>query len=168
MGMLTSKNNQILIQGITGKQGTIICRDMLDYGTNVVAGVTPGKGGARIYNIPVYNSVDEALKHHTNINVSLITVPRQAACEAVLETIGKRKIKLINLLTEGVPVRDIAEIVLAARKNAVQLVGPSSVGIICPADNVKIGAIGGRDPGVFYPGEIAVFSKSGGMCLSLA
>jgi len=168
MGMLTSKDSQILIQGITGKQGTVICRDMLDYGTQVTAGVTPGKGGRRIYNIPVYNTVDEALAEHPGITVSLITVPRQVALEAALEVIGKGNVKLVNLLTEGIPVRDIAEIVQVARTCGIRLVGPSSVGIICPADHIKIGAIGGRDPGVFYPGEIAVFSKSGGMCLSIA
>lgn len=168
MGLLTDKDNQILIQGITGKQGTIICRDMLDYGTHVVAGVSPEKGGTRIYNVPVYNTVDEALKHHPDIDVSLITVPRQAARDAALEVLGKGKIRLVNLLTEGIPVRDIVEIVHIARTYNVLLVGPSSVGIICPLDKIKIGAIGGNDPGVFYPGEIAIFSKSGGMCLSLA
>ncbi|MBN1292315.1 MAG: hypothetical protein JXB48_10795 [Candidatus Latescibacteria bacterium] len=168
MGMLINKNCQILIQGITGKQGTVICRDMLDYGTHVVAGVTPDKGGTRIYDIPVYNTVNEALRNHPDIYASLITVPRQVARDAALEVLGKGKIKLVNLLTEGIPVRDIAEIVQVARANDVRLIGPSSVGIICPAEKVKIGAIGGNDPGVFYSGEIAIFSKSGGMCLSLA
>ena len=168
MGMLTSKDCQILIQGITGKQGTTICRDMLEYGTKVAAGVTPGKRGASINNVPVYNTVDEALRHHPDITVSLITVPRETARDAALEVLGKGKIKLVNLLTEGIPVRDIAEIVQVSRKLDIRLVGPSSVGIICPADRVKIGAIGGNDPGVFYPGEVAIFSKSGGMCLSLA
>lgn len=168
MGMLTSKGNKILIQGITGKQGSVICRDMLDYGTTVVAGVTPGKGGTRIYNIPVYNTVDEAIRHHPGIDVALISVPYQTARDAALEVLGKGEIKLVNLLSEGIPVRDIAEIIQVARKHDICLVGPSSVGIICPAERVKIGAIGGNDPGVFYPGEIAIFSKSGGMCLSLA
>ena len=168
MGMLISKDDRILIQGITGKQGTVICRDMLDYGTQVVAGVTPGKGGTRIYNIPVYDTVDEAVKRHPDIYAALISVPRQVACSAALEVIGKGKIKLVNLLTEGIPVRDIAEIVQVARNHNIRLIGPSSVGLICPAENVKIGAIGGNDPGVFYPGEVAIFSKSGGMCLSLA
>lgn len=168
MGMLTRRDNRILIQGITGKQGTVICRDMLDYGTSVVAGVTPGKGGTRIYDIPVYNTVEEALKNHPEIDVSLVTVPRQFALEASLEVIGRGGIRLVNLLTEGVPVRDASEIVMAARKHNVILVGPSSVGIISPRDKVKIGAVGGRDPGVFYLGEVAVFSKSGGMCLSIS
>ncbi len=168
MGMLTKKGNIVLIQGITGKQGTVICRDMLDYGTQVVAGVTPGKGGTRIYGIPVYNSVDEALEAHPDIDISLVTVPRQAVRDAVYEVIGTGHVGLVNVLTEGVPVRDISEIVQFARSRDVRIIGPSSVGIICPADRVKIGAIGGKDPGVFYSGEIAIFSKSGGMCLSLA
>ena len=168
MGLITSKDTKVLIQGITGKQGSIICRDMLEYGTKVLAGVTPGRGGTRTHNIPVYDTVDEALRHHPDINVSLVSVPRQAARDAAIEVMKKKKIKLVNLLTEGIPVRDIAEIVRVARKYEVSLIGPSSVGIICPADRVKIGAIGGNDPGVFYSGEVAIFSKSGGMCLSLA
>ena len=168
MGMITSRNNRILIQGITGKQGTVICRDMIDYGTSVVAGVTPGKGGTRIYDIPVYDSVDSALKHHPDIDISLITVPPRFAREAAFEVLGKGNIKVVNLLTEGIPVRDASEIVATAREKNITLIGPSSVGLICPKDRVKIGAIGGKDPGVFYDGEIAIFSKSGGMCLSLA
>ena len=112
MGMLTNKNSRILIQGITGKQGSTICRDMIDYGTPVVAGVTPGKGGSYVFNIPVYNSVDEALEHHPDINISLISVPKQAALDASRDVIGKGKIKLLNVLTEGIPVRDAAEMVL--------------------------------------------------------
>jgi len=116
----------------------------------------------------VYNTVDEALREHPDITAALIAVPPQALRDAALEVIGKGRIRLVNILTEGVPVRDASEIVQVARKHEIHLVGPSSVGIICPADRVKIGAIGGNDPGVFYPGEIAIFSKSGGMCLSLA
>ena len=168
MGMLTHRDSKVLIQGITGKQGTVICRDMLDYGTEVVAGVTPGKGGMRIYNIPVYNTVEEALKQHPEIDISLISVPRQFVLDAAFESIAKGQIGLVNILTEGVPVRDAAKIVQAARMHEIMLIGPSSVGVICPNDKVKIGAIGGKDPGVFYHGEIAIFSKSGGMCLSIA
>jgi succinyl-CoA synthetase alpha subunit len=168
MNTLIDKNTRVLIQGITGKQGRRVSMEMLDYGTHVVAGVTPGRGGQDVYGVPVYNSVAEAMAEHTDINASLVSVPREGTKDAVLEAIAVGKIKMVNILTEGVPRQDAARIVRAARDAGVRVVGPASVGIINPIDRVKIGAIGGNDPGVFYPGEIAIFSKSGGMCLSLA
>ena len=129
MGMLTNKNSRILIQGITGKQGSTICRDMIDFGTPVVAGVTPGKGGSFVFNIPVYNSVDEALEHHPDINISFISVPKQAALDASRDIIGKGKIKLVNVLTEGIAVRDVG---LVPVDGGVLVVGP-----IQPGFNIK-------------------------------
>ena len=142
--------------------------EMLDYGTHVVAGVTPGKGGGEVCGLPVYNTVAEALRAHPEINTSLVSVPREGTKDAALEAIAHPGIRLVNILTEGVPRRDAAEIVQFARDRGVRVIGPASVGIINPVERVKVGAIGGNDPGVFYPGEIAVFSKSGGMCLSIA
>jgi len=168
MSALIDKNTRVLIQGITGKQGRRVLLEMLDYGTRVVAGVTPGKGGQDVYGVPVYNTVAEALREHPEINTSLISVPREGTKEAAMEAITSGKIKLINILTEGLPRLDSAYIVQAAKEYGVRVIGPASVGLINPVDRVKIGAIGGNDPGVFYPGEIAVFSKSGGMCLSIA
>ncbi len=168
MGILIDKQTRVLVQGITGKQGRRLCGEMLDCGTHVAAGVTPGKGGEEVFGLPVYNSVDEALQIHPDINTSLLSVPREGTKEAALEAIACRQIKLVNILTEGLPQRDAAEIVQAAAENGTRVVGPASVGIINPIDRVKVGAIGGNDPGVFYPGNIAIFSKSGGMCLSIA
>lgn len=161
------KDTRVLIQGITGRQGTKVCREMLDFGTHVVAGVTPGKTGHVVHGVPVYCSVEEALKHHPDINTSLITVPREAALEAAFEVIPFSQIRLVNVLTEGIPQQDSARMVQLAREHGTWLVGPASVGIIVPQQRLKIGAIGGNDPGVFYPGSIALFSKSGGMCLSI-
>ena len=168
MSSLIDHQTRVLIQGITGKQGRRVSAEMLDYGTHVVAGVTPGKGGQDVYGVPVYNSVKEALRAHPDINTSLISVPREGTKEAALETIESGKIRLVNILTEGLPRLDSAAIVQAAKEHDVRVVGPASVGIINPIARVKIGAIGGNDPGVFYPGDIAIFSKSGGMCLSIA
>ena len=168
MKTLIDKQTRILVQGITGNQGKKVTLEMLDYGTNVVAGVTPGKGGQDICGLPVFNSVAEAVAEHPEINASLVSVPREGTKDAALEAIACDKIRLLNILTEGLPQRDSAQILQAARDRGVRVVGPSSIGIINPIDRIKMGAIGGNDPGVFYPGEIAVFSKSGGMCLSIA
>jgi succinyl-CoA synthetase alpha subunit len=168
MKTLIGKDTRVLIQGITGKQGRRVSMEMLDYGTHVAAGVTPGKSGMDVYGVPVYDSVADALREHPEINTSLVSVPREGTKDAAIEAIVSDKIKLVNILTEGLPRQDAARIIQTAREHGVRVVGPSSVGIINPIDRVKLGAIGGNDPGVFYPGEIAIFSKSGGMCLSIA
>jgi len=168
MSMLIDKQTRVLIQGITGKQGRRVSMEMLDYGTHVAAGVTPGKGGQDVYGVPVYDSVAEALREHPEINTSLVSVPREGTKDATIEAMSSGKIRLVNVLTEGLPRLDAAQIVQAGKDSGVRVVGPASVGMINPIDRVKIGAIGGNDPGVFYPGEIAIFSKSGGMCLSIA
>lgn len=168
MSILIGKETRVLVQGITGKQGRKLSLEMGDYGTHVVAGVTPGKGGETASGLPVYNSVAEALRAHPEINTSLVSVPREGTRSAALEAITCGRIGLVNILTEGLPRRDAAEIVQAARDRGVRVIGPASIGLINPLERVKVGAIGGNDPGVFYPGEIAIFSKSGGMCLSLA
>jgi len=168
MSRLIGKGTRLIVQGMTGKQGTKISQEMIDYGTTVVAGVTPGRGGAVVNGVPVHNTVSEALRAHPDANTSLITVPRDSARDAAFEAIGSSAIKLVNVLTEGLPWRDAAEIVQFADDRGVRVVGPASIGLINPIERVKVGAIGGNDPGVFYPGHIAIFSKSGGMCLSIA
>ncbi len=168
MKTLIGKETRVLIQGITGKQGRRVSMEMLDYGTHVVAGVTPGRSGIDVYGVPVYDTVAEALEKHPEINTSLVSVPREGTKDAAIEAIVSGKIRLVNILTEGLPRQDAARIVESARQHGVRVVGPASVGIINPIERVKIGAIGGNDPGVFYPGDVAIFSKSGGMCLSIA
>lgn len=168
MSILVDENTKIIIQGITGKQGMKIAREMIDYGTSVVAGVTPGKAGTCVHGIPVFDTIDDALKAFPDANTSLVSVPRTQAKEAASDAIKSGKIKLVNVLTEGIPNQDAAYIVDLAKDYDVRIVGPASVGIIAPEYRVKTGAIGGSDPGVFYPGKIAIFSKSGGMCMSLA
>ena len=168
MSILVDRNTRVIISGITGKQGLKLAQEMTDYGTQVVAGVTPGKGGTDVKGIPVYNTVAEAVRAHPDANTGLVSVPRDYAKDAAVEAIKSGKLPLINVLTEGIPNRDAAEMVEYAREYGVKVIGPASVGIIAPQHRVKIGAIGGDDPGVFYPGRIAVFSKSGGMCMSIA
>lgn len=167
MSILITKKTRALIQGITGKEGLRALEGMRAYGTKVLAGVTPGKGGQNANGVPVYNTVKEAIHRHPSINASLIVAPAPAVKDAVLEAIGQ-KIPLLTILTEHVPVRDSAMLLALARKRGVRIVGPSSVGIISPGEG-KIGSIGGENPvHLFHPGPIGVISKSGGMAAEIA
>lgn len=161
MSILIDQENNVLVQGITGWQGSRSAKYMLDYGTNVVAGVTPGKAGNKVHGIPVYNTIKQASKHHL-IDASVVMVPPQFVREAVLEAI-QGKIDLINIVTERVPQKDVSEILLAARDEEVRIVGPNSQGIISPG-KAKLGGTGGDDPSrMFSKGPIGVISRSGGM-----
>lgn len=166
MAILVDKKTRVLIQGITGGEGSRATREMISYGTHVVCGVTPGKGGQSVeagdQKIPVYNSVAEALKVHPEVNTSLIAVPAQFVKSAALEAIHN-KIPVINILTEHVTVQDCAIIYASAKKAGVMVIGPSSVGVMSPG-LAKLGAIGsGEVKDVFTPGKVGIISKSGGM-----
>lgn len=164
MSILINEKTKVLVQGITGKEGAKVALQMQNYGTKVLAGVTPGKGGQEVHGIPVYNSVKEALENHPGINTSLISVPNFACFEAAKEAI-EAKIPLINIFTEHVPIQDTAKMISGSpiRSGMTRIVGPSSMGIISPGIG-KVGQIGGEDPrGVFRKGNIGVISKSGGM-----
>lgn len=162
MAILVTQSTKVLIQGITGKEGSKVALQMRNYGTKVLAGVTPGKGGQEVHGIPVYNTITEALENHPGINTSFISVPNFAAYGAMEEAIAA-KIPLINVLTEHIPIADTAKSIALARKNGVKIVGPSSIGIISPGVG-KVGSIGGDDPrGVYSKGSVGVISKSGGM-----
>ncbi|MBI4039082.1 CoA-binding protein [Candidatus Daviesbacteria bacterium] len=162
MAILVNEKTKVLVQGITGKEGSKVTLQMQNYGTKVLAGVTPKKGGQEVHAVPVYNSINEALDNHPGINTSFIAVPNFAAFGAMEEAI-QAKIPLINVLTEHIPIADTAKAIALARKAGVRIVGPSSIGIISPTVG-KVGSIGGDDPrGVFNKGNIGVISKSGGM-----
>lgn len=162
MSILIDKKTKVLVQGITGKEGSKAAEQMLSYGTGVVAGVTPGKGGQEVLGKPVYNSVSEALEKHPEINTTSIAVPGLFAKSAMLEAIENR-IPLIHVLTEHVPIFDSAIAYANAKKTGVRIIGPSSIGVISPG-KAKLGSIGGADPTFSYqPGNIGVISKSGGM-----
>lgn len=162
MAVLVNEKTKVLVQGITGKEGSKVTLQMKNYGTKVLAGVTPGKGGLEVHGVPVYNTISEALENHPGINTSFVAVPSFAAYGAMEEAI-KSKIPLINVLTEHIPIADSAKAIALAKKNGVRIVGPSSIGIISPGIG-KLGSIGGDDPrGVFSKGSVGVISKSGGM-----
>lgn len=167
MAILVDKNTKVLIQGITGAEGARACREMLSYGTAVLCGVTPGKGGQNVDGIPVYNSVKEALIKHPEVNLALVVVPPQFVKNAALESL-EAGIKLINILAEFVPPRDSSVVVATARKMGARVIGPASIGIISPGLG-KVGSIGsGEIKNVFTPGPVGIISKSGGMVAELA
>ena len=123
MAILVNQNTKVLVQGITGKEGSKVALQMQNYGTKVLAGVTPGKGGQEVHGIPVYNTVSEALENHPGINTSLISVPNFAVFGAMEEAI-KSKTPLINVFTEHVPIADTAKAIALAKENGVRIVGP--------------------------------------------
>ena len=130
MSILVNKNSKIVVQGITGSEGEIHTRQMLEYGTNIVAGVTPGKGGQSVIdgNIKVYNSVEESVSE-AGANTAIIFVPPPFAAEAILES-SYAGIELIVCITEGVPIHDMVKVKQIIKQNGTRLVGPNCPGII--------------------------------------
>lgn len=168
MAVLADRTTRIVVQGITGREAVTFTRHMLDYGSQVVAGVTPGKGGTAVYGVPVYDSLRQALGAHP-AEASVISVPAGAVREAALEAL-EHGLKLLVIVTERVPRRDIAEVIAWARHRSARIVGPNSLGILLPG-KVKIGMVGGPAEDVrraYTPGPVAVLSRSGGMTTELA
>lgn len=162
MSILINEDTKVLVQGITGREASEKVPDMIEYGTDVVAGVTPGKAGEEVVGVPVYDTVKEALDNHPEINTSLIYVPPFAAKDAALEAM-ENDIELLNIITERVPTKDAWKIYEEAKQKEVTVIGPTSVGIISPGE-AKLGPIGGNAPEkVYEPGRVGVISKSGGM-----
>jgi succinyl-CoA synthetase alpha subunit len=162
MSPIFDRSTRLLIQGITGREASMVTRHMLDYGTRVVAGVTPGRGGQSVEVVPVYDTVLQAVEIHSP-DATLVSVPPSATLDAVAEAIHN-EIPLIVIATEGMPQHDALRMLELAQVTDSVIVGPNSVGIICPAAGVKIGAIGGEHPQrAFVPGSIGIMSRSGGM-----
>ena len=157
MSILVNKNSKIVVQGITGSEGDIHTRQMLEYGTNIVAGVTPGKGGQSVIdgNIKVYNSVEESVSV-AGANTAIIFVPPPFAAEAILES-SYAGIELIVCITEGVPIHDMVKVKQIIKQNGTRLVGPNCPGIIT-VDECKLGIMPGF---ICKKGNIGVVSKSG-------
>jgi succinyl-CoA synthetase alpha subunit len=155
MSILVNKNSKVLVQGFTGTEGTFHATQMIEYGTNVVGGVTPGKGGNKHLDKPVFNSVADAV-NQTGANVSIIFVPPAFAADAIMEATDAN-IGLIVCITEGIPVQDMvkAKAFMAGRSS--RLIGPNCPGVIT-SDECKVGIMPGF---IFKPGRIGVVSKSG-------
>ena len=155
MSVLVNKDSKIIVQGFTGSEGTFHAEQMIAYGTNVVGGVTPGKGGQRHLDKPVFNSVAEAVSN-TNADVSIIFVPPSFAADAIMEA-AEAGIKVIVCITEGIPVNDMVKAKAFIDKYDCRLVGPNCPGVIT-ADEAKVGIMPGF---VFEKGKIGIVSKSG-------
>jgi succinyl-CoA synthetase alpha subunit len=155
MSIIVNKDSKVLVQGFTGSEGTFHSEQMIEYGTNVVCGVTPGKGGTKHLNKPVYNSVQEAVINE-DINTSIIFVPPAFAADAIMEA-AESGIKTIVTITEGIPVNDMTKVVSYIKGKKIRLIGPNCPGIITP-DEAKIGIMPGF---VFKKGNVGIVSKSG-------
>ena len=155
MSVLIDKNTKLLVQGITGSQGMLHTRGCRDYGTNIVAGVTPGKGGQDFEGVPIYNTVQDAVKA-TGANASMILVPPPFAADAIMEA-ADAEIPLIVAITEGVPVLDMVSAVSFVYQKGSRLIGPNCPGIITPGQ-IKIGIMPGS---IHKTGQVGVVSRSG-------
>lgn len=155
MAILADRSTRLIVQGITGREGAFHTRQMLDYGTRVVAGVTPGKGGTAVEGVPVFDTVARA-REATGANASIIFVPAAFAADAALEAI-EAGLKLVVVITEGIPVQDMLRVVARAREKQTRLIGPNCPGLISPGEAL-LGILPGR---VFTPGPVGIVSRSG-------
>jgi len=169
MAIIIDEDTKILIQGITGREGSARARFMIEYGTKVVAGVTPGRGGEEVWGIPVYNNVSEALDDVGEIDAAVTFVPGPQVKSAAVESINAG-IKKIIMPVERVPLHDSLVIISLAKKKGSMVVGPGSAGVISPGKAVA-GWLGGADEAAreaFKPGEVAVLSRSGGQTTTVS
>ncbi len=155
MSILIDQNTKVLVQGITGRDGSFHTASMLEYGTNIVCGVTPGKGGQKVGEVPVYNSIKDA-RAEQDVNCSIIYVPAKFASAAIKEA-ADNKIPLIICITEGVPINEMLENYYYVQDKGVRLIGPNCPGLISPG-KCKVGIMPGR---IHRPGNIGVISRSG-------
>jgi succinyl-CoA synthetase alpha subunit len=155
MSILVNKDTRVLVQGITGATGAFHTKQMLDYGTNIVAGVTPGKQGQRVEGVPVYNTVYEAVQKE-GANASVVYVPPAFAADAIIECVDAG-VDLVVVITEGIPILDMVKVKRLMEGSKSRLVGPNCPGVITPGE-CKIGIMPGY---IHEPGEIGVVSRSG-------
>jgi succinyl-CoA synthetase alpha subunit len=156
MPVVVTKDTRVVVQGATGHQGQFHIGAMKDFGTNVVAGVTPGKKGANVHGVPVFDTVEEAVAA-TKANTSLVLVPAAFTKDAVLEALDAG-IKTVIVITEHVPFQDAMDFVHYAKYKGATLIGPNCPGAASPGDKVKVGILPGM---IFRPGDVAIASRSG-------
>jgi succinyl-CoA synthetase alpha subunit len=169
MAILIDESSEVLVQGITGREAQLRVRLMKEYGTKVVAGVTPGRGGRTVEGVPVYNTVKEAKEYHPGISVSAVFVPARAAKTAAFEAIDAG-IGLTTLHPERVPQQDMLEVIAYARGGNARVIGPNTIGLVSPGKSL-VGMIGARADlarEFFKPGPVGVVSRSGGNTTTLA
>jgi succinyl-CoA synthetase alpha subunit len=170
MSILLSKETTFIVQGITGREAVNLTRECLDYGSKVVGGVTPGRKGREVHGVPVFDTVAQAVEHHGGpIDGSVVTVPPAFTKDAVFEAI-LNGIKLVVIVTERIPRRDVAQMVELADREGARIIGPNCLGLIVPGV-CKMGGIGGpaKDAAKSYaPGPVGVMSRSGGMTTEIS
>jgi succinyl-CoA synthetase alpha subunit len=169
MSILVDSETRVVVQGATGREAILRIRLMASYGTRVLAGVTPGKGGQVVDGVPIYDTVLEATDRHPEINTSAIFVPAQAAKLAAIEALDAG-IRVIGLHPERVPQQDMLEVIAHARCHSAYVIGPNSIGLISPG-KALVGMIGGNSKSAcefFRPGPVGVLSRSGGNTTTLA
>ncbi len=168
MAILADANTRVIVQGITGREASAFTKDMIDYGTRVVAGVTPGKKGQTVHGIPVYDTVRQAVKAHP-ADAALISVPPSLAKGAALEAF-ENGIGLVVIVSERVPRKDTIQLLEAAGQFDARVIGPNTLGLISP-HRVKLGMAGGPVADVkkaYMPGVVGIASRSGGMTTEIA
>jgi succinyl-CoA synthetase alpha subunit len=162
MGILVGKETKAIVQGITGSQGSFHTQLMLEYGTKIVAGVTPGRGGTEAHGIPVYDTIQEA-KSQFEVNASISFVPAPFAKDPALEAIAAN-LNPVVVITEGIPVKDEIQIMEIAKLKGTTIIGPNTPGIITPTES-KLGIMPGH---IFKPGKIGLVSRSGTLTYEIA
>ena len=165
MSILIDQHTRVIVQGLTGAQARFDCEWCIKYGTRIVAGVTPGRGGDSVHGVPVYDTVAAAVAEHP-ADATVLYVPPLLVKSAVLEALAAG-LRLVVVLAEYVPLHDVVTIVAAARRAGAHLVGCNTNGLISPGRS-KLGGVGGIDPAeIFAPGHVGVVSRSGGMTAEL-
>ena len=162
MAILVGKETRIIVQGVTGSQGSFHTQLMLEYGSKIVAGSTPGKGGSSTHGVPVFDTVEEA-KGEQKVDTSIIFVPASFAKDAALEAIAA-KLDPVVIITEGIPVKDEIQIMEVAKRERTTIIGPNTPGIITP-NECKLGIMPGH---IFKPGNIGLVSRSGTLTYEIA
>jgi succinyl-CoA synthetase alpha subunit len=169
MAILVNKTTRVIIQGITGREGMVRARLMKDYGTQLVAGVTPGRGGQEVHGVPVFDSVTQAWEKAGPIDASVVFIPAALVKNAALEAVDAG-VKLLVIVPDRVPIHDVLEIAARAGERGARFVGPNTLGLVSPGQAV-LGMIGGRAERArewFRPGPVGVSSRSGGMTSAIS
>jgi succinyl-CoA synthetase alpha subunit len=169
MAILIDETKRVIVQGITGREGQARTRLMKEYGTSIVGGVTPGRGGQEVEGLPVFDTVEEAWEDLGPVDVSVLFIPAPLVRDAALEAIDAG-VKLLVIVPDRVPIYDVLEIAKAADSAGASFVGPNTLGVLSP-DKGVLGMIGGRAASArswFFPGPVGVCSRSGGITSSMA
>jgi succinyl-CoA synthetase alpha subunit len=168
MSILIDRDTTFIIQGITGREAVTMAREVLDYGSNLIGGVTPGRKGRDVHGVPVEDTV-RAFTERTRVDASVVSVPPAVAADAVFEAVDAG-IKLVIVVTERIPRKQVAQFVEYAQQQGTRIIGPNCLGVISPG-KARVGGVGGAAESTrraFKPGRIGVMSRSGGMTVEIA